>query len=676
MTDLHVLEVDQAGKLVLHYEKENNEWWFRSFFEDLAGFEEKDLGDNIDFVCEQMQEKSAVIQNIREIKDAFEAKLGAGQLVIKPSAQKLSDEGDDEDELFEASREKGREIKQSGQQFNPQLSENFRKHRELKPYQKMSVEHMIQVKNVANFSVPGSGKTTMTYAALSKSLEDKTIEKILVIGPTSSFVPWQEEWELCFGKPKKSAVIVRGDYARDFSKIGDFSDLFLMHFQTAWPRIDEIKLFFQKWKTALIIDESHNIKSPNLEKKWNTMALSISKEAKKRIVLSGTPMPKNEKDLWTQITCLWPNSDPLDRPWVYKKYVEKEKKFGKYQPILDSLFTRVTKDDLGLPGWNFIPKPIPLGKYQRQIYDAVATKILKELEELKFSDRQHLHRLRRARLIRLLQVASNPQLIHKMSGQFNIQNEIFAEQFGLPKEESDAELLGRVNDLSLSDKIKNYEELGEIPSKISFAANLAKKEMKKGKKVIIWNSFIDNMTLFETQILKDVNPIIVNGTVRRQTDTGVEKWKEKQRVLGLNDKTREERVEEFKNDEGARVLIASAASLGESVSLHQNLRGDDVCSTAIYLDRNFNAAQFMQSVDRIHRIGVTTEPDYYLLIGERTIDEEIDRSLKAKWENMLKVLNDPLLKRLGLDAEAETVAKEEIDSIDSELVKHLKKYFS
>jgi len=676
VTDLHILEIDQAGKLVLHYEKAND-WrdnWFGSFFDGLDDFEEKDLGDTVDYVCQRMHEKSAVIQNIKWVKDAVEDKFGAEQLEIKPSAQKLLGEGEDEDELFQASTVKGREIKQPGQQFNPQLSKNFR--RELKPFQKMSVEHMMQVGNVANFSVPGSGKTTMAYAALSKSLEDKTIEKILVIGPTASFVPWQEEYELCFGKPERRAIVVRGEYARDFSKIGDFSDLFLMHFQTAWPRIDEIKLFFQKWKTALIIDESHNIKNPNLEKKWNTMALSISKEAKKRIVLSGTPMPKNEKDLWTQITCLWPNSDPLDKSWVYNNYVEKHHEFGRYQPVLDSLFTRVTKDDLGLPGWNFIPKPIPLGKYQRQIYDAVATKILTELKELKFSDRQHLHRLRRARLIRLLQVASNPQLIHKMSGQFNIKNKIFAEQFGLPQEETDAELLGSVDDLSLSDKIKNYDELGEIPSKISFAADLAKKKMKEGKKVIIWNSFIDNMTLFETQILKDVNPIIVNGTIRRNGDSGVEKWKEKQRVLGLNDKTREERVEEFKNDEGARVLIASAASLGESVSLHQNLRGDDVCSTAIYLDRNFNAAQFMQSVDRIHRIGVTTEPDYYLLMGEKTIDEEINQSLTAKWKNMLKVLNDPLLLRLGLDAEAETVEKDEIESIGSALVRHLDKYFS
>ena len=77
MTDLHVLEIDQAGKLVLHYEKEDNAWWFGSFFEELEGFEEKDLGDTVDYVCQRMPEKSAVIQNIREIKDAVEDKLGA-----------------------------------------------------------------------------------------------------------------------------------------------------------------------------------------------------------------------------------------------------------------------------------------------------------------------------------------------------------------------------------------------------------------------------------------------------------------------------------------------------------------------------------------------------------------------------------------------------------------------
>lgn len=671
MINLHFLEFDETGNLILEYERagDGRDFWFDSYFDDLDGFDKKDSN----YVLPPTPEKSLVISYIKGIVAALEKRFGPDGLEVGPLAQKLLNEGEDEDELFHASLQKGGEIKQQIE-HNPQLSKNFI--RDLKDYQKMPVEHMIRVGNAANFSVPGSGKTTMAYAALSRSLEDKTIQKILVIGPTASFVPWQEEYQECFGKaPRK--LVVRGDDARDFSERGDIADLFLMHFQTAINIVPEIKIFFQKWDTALIIDESHYIKNPNLERRYNSMALSISKEAKRRIVLSGTPMPKDERDLWNQITCLWPNNDPLDKRWVYDNYV-KNNGFGKYQNVLDSLYTRVTKSQLGLPDWNFIPRTVRLEKHQREIYDAIAAKMLKDIKGLTFSDKQFIQNKRRAALIRLLQTASNPALIYRMAAQFNIKNKIFAEQFGLPQEETDPGLLGKVDDLPLADKIKNYEELGEIPSKISYAADLAKKIMEGGQKVIIWSSFIKNMELFETQILKDVNPIIVNGTVPRQTDNNIERWKDQRRQDGLSDKTREERIQEFKNDKDPRVLIASAASLGESVSLHKNLRGDEVCSNAIYLDRNFNAAQFMQSVDRIHRIGMNekTEPRYYLLIGERTIDENIHLSLKAKWERMLDVLNDPLLRRLGLDVEAEVVDNSEIESINSALVKHLNKYFS
>ena len=45
----------------------------------------------------------------------------------------------------------------------PQLPTFFQ--RTLMPYQKQSVSHIINVGNAANYSVPGSGKTTITYAA-------------------------------------------------------------------------------------------------------------------------------------------------------------------------------------------------------------------------------------------------------------------------------------------------------------------------------------------------------------------------------------------------------------------------------------------------------------------------------------------------------------------------------
>ena len=54
---------------------------------------------------------------------------------------------------------------------------------------------------VANFSVPGAGKTSMvygTYAYLSSESINK-VDKIVVIGPKNSFLSWKEEFKNVFG---------------------------------------------------------------------------------------------------------------------------------------------------------------------------------------------------------------------------------------------------------------------------------------------------------------------------------------------------------------------------------------------------------------------------------------------------------------------------------------------
>ena len=45
-------------------------------------------------------------------------------------------------------------------------------------------------------------------------------------------------------------------------------------------------------------------------------------------------------------------------------------------------------------------------------------------------------------------------------------------------------------------------------------------------------------------------------------------------------------------------LIALPQACSESISLHK------ACQNAIYYDLNYNAAEFLQSLDRIHRVEV------------------------------------------------------------------------
>ena len=138
---------------------------------------------------------------------------------------------------------------------------------------------------------------------------------------------------------------------------------------------------------------------------------------------------------------------------------------------------------------------------------------------------------------------------------------------------------------------------------------------------------------------------------------------------------RDEIIKKFKEDDGPQILVTSAASLGESVSLHNNSKGETVCNNAIYLDRNFNGAQYMQSMDRIHRIGMKRDAKvkYHIILAKNTIDEVINTSLKSKWKDMLVALGDDMLEGLNIDPTPEELNADEFNLDYQSIVKQLKK---
>lgn len=590
-------------------------------------------------------------RKISWITDFFTKQFGQENVEICEAAVKRIQSIRQDRDLFEKSKADGMAIKQQST-HEPDLPIRFK--RKLMDYQKMSVEHIIRVGNAANFSAPGSGKTTITYAAISKWIEDGTIEKILVIGPTASFLPWEEEYEECFGK-KPRAKRISGDVSSILDEIGSSYDMLLMHFNTAMNRVENLKRFMEQWNTALIIDESHYIKNPDL-RRWGSMAISIAPYAKRRIVLSGTPMPNNAKDLWTQITFLWPHDFPLGKRENYTRYAQLHG-IGNHAEVLNSLFCRIKKSDLNLPIPEFIPETVPLGSYQRRIYDAIAAKTLAELEEMSILDQSHLQKLRMAKMIRLLQTASNPTLLGQFSSTFDVDGDKFQEAYGLPPSIGPQSLPNV--DSSIIEVIKNYTDY-EVPSKITRTKKLAHDLVNEGNKVIIWSTFIHNMTVLQ-DVLGDLDPIVINGTVPTEGD-------------GLE--TRDVLINRFKNDSNM-VLVASPASLAESVSLHKNLRGENVCSHAIYLDRNFSGAQYMQSMDRIHRIGMdtATKVKYHLLIAKDTIDEVINCRLNEKYADMLTALNDDMLQSLDIDPIPKRIDDKEFEMYYRDMIAHLRKMY-
>ena len=86
---------------------------------------------------------------------------------------------------------------------------------------------------------------------------------------------------------------------------------------------------------------------------------------------------------------------------------------------------------------------------------------------------------------------------------------------------------------------------------------------------------------------------------------------------------RNEIVKQFRRNDECAILIANPAAAREGLTL-------TAANNAIYLDRNFNLVDYLQSQDRIHRISQTKECRIYKIIAKNTIDEYVDEIIYKK----------------------------------------------
>lgn len=548
------------------------------------------------------------------------------QLDLDNKASQIIDTLKKSEKQLQQSIEKGREIL-SGNSYDHIDIPNFS--RTLKSYQIKPVIHAINCFFTANFSVPGSGKTTMAYAAYSVLKERQIVEKIIVIGPRSSFMPWEDEYESCFQKEANSFRIVDSGSQNLIEKISE-NELILLTYNMASLITDDLIEILSTFNCILVLDESHNVKRFD-GGVWAQSVLKIAPFAKRRLILTGTPMPKDLLDLWTQFTFLWPYQNLLGGALSYKYMTEEPNSLNNIREIIFPFYSRVTKNQLDLPLPTFNEIIVPLNRVQKSIYSTLATKALREIVKAPL-ERLKLRNWQRAKIIRLLQAASNPSLLTEYSKDFRIP----------PL---------HIEGLSVVKLIERYSEY-EIPSKIVKANSLIRNLIDDGEKVIVWETFVHNIETLG-KILDDLDPILIYGKVPRD-ETENESM------------NREKRIREFKNDENPRVIIANPMCLAESVSLHK------ICKHAIYVDRSFNAAQYIQSMDRIHRIGLKPEDQvtYHLLISKDTIDEVVNTRLLSKYEKMLKMLNDDF-SILDLDSCLSDVSDSDFDADYKAVQNHL-----
>lgn len=466
-----------------------------------------------------------------------------------------------------------------------------------------SVHHLLCVQNGANFSVPGAGKTTITYAAFKYLVEQDVADKLLVIAPRAAFLPWEEEFAACFGRAPRSARLTGTPQHRNriYDHATDY-ELIIGTYQTATNDIARLKALCRLHRVVLVLDESHYIKRIE-EGQWAQAMLELAPYATRRFVLSGTPMPQGYDDLWTQFTFLWPSREVLGEKFAYRRRIERGET-AQISADVRPFFRRITKRDLDLPPLNVERLAVTLSPEQRRIYTAIEEHVIRD-SRLAPIDRTLLRQWRRVRMVRLLQAASNPALLSE-----------YSEEFALEPEDA--------SDRSIIEVARRYGDF-ETPVKFVEARRILVDLLEADRKVVVWTSFVKNIRMFMALVGDEVPVFTVYGAVPRDPSEDIE----------FN---REQQISAFKSTAGAAVLVANPAACGESISLHQ------ACKDAIYIDRTFDCAKYIQSQDRIHRLGLG--PDDHvtarIIVASDTIDEVIDGRLDDKMERMRSLLEDEL----------------------------------
>lgn len=434
------------------------------------------------------------------------------------------------------------------------------------------IKYIEETDAVALFDEQGLGKSKMVIDALVNNIRDKIIDSVLVICKKTLMENWKEE--IAFHS-YLSSIVISGNVNNKFKLFQNRSDFYIVCYESVASVIDLLEILFDTYNLAIVLDESQKIKNPAA--KITETILSIGSMAKKRIIITGTPIANNPEDIWSQYYFLDGGKT------LGKDYQVFREEYGinyrstnvsdyenRLDPLRESILNnslRRTKDVLSLPDKEYHNVIIEMEGKQRELYDATKKQLLDELEQIINDPDSNITMStidnQLVKMLRLVQISSNPRLIDK----------------------------------EYDGAVSKFDKLDELVERI----------ISQNEKCIIWSSFVSNIEELKIRYSRH-RPAIIHG--------------------GIPIEQRNRHISKFKNDPTRKIMIANPSAAKEGLTLVS-------ANNSIYLDRSFKMDDYLQSQDRIHRIGQTKKCHIYKLLCQETIDEYIDEILQKK-EKVLK----------------------------------------
>ncbi|WP_067812641.1 DEAD/DEAH box helicase [Actinomadura kijaniata] len=484
----------------------------------------------------------------------------------------------------------------------------------LTTFQLRDIAKLLCMSHGANFSVPGSGKTRVALATFQVLRAQAQVERILVVAPKAAYESWQLENAVCFSKPLHVQVL-------DRCRVDPAAELIVVNYEGLVKHQVSLARWLTVKPSMFVLDEAHRMKK-GADGVHGAACLALGPRAHRRLILTGTPAPNGAKDLESLLGFVWPGEG---RRIVTRAIGNGDLRHA--STVLRPLFTRTTKSELGLPKVKPTIRRIELPDLHREIYAALIGEMSVRAAQVAHPESQEsLEALGRV-MMYLLMAATSPALL----------------AVGDTKYEA---LRFRVPPLDVPGDASLYELLQDLPSyelspKYQETLAIVDANAKAGRKTLVWSTFVRNLTTLKL-MLTPYRPALVHG--------------------GTSDRV--DQLKRFRKDPDCHVLLSNPATLGEGVSLHKD------CHDAVYVDRDFAAGRYLQSLDRIHRLGLKpgTITNITVLSATNTIDDVVEQRLETKLRFMEAVLDDPAVGQLA-DLDEEPAAAMQADM--AALLEHL-----
>ena len=485
--------------------------------------------------------------------------------------------------------------------------------RQLLPHQMKAALHLVSLDHAANFSVPGAGKTSVVLAVYEFLRQLGELNFLFVVGPRSCFMAWRTEFHLTLGRNPATEVVAGGDVTdrreRYYRTERSGVELYLTTYHTLARDKDQAGLLLRHpgSRAFFVIDEGHYMKQD--DGIWANAIAETSRHAAKRCVLTGTPFPKSYADGINLFEVLYPEGgifsgstgDRIRRASDKGDHQTAQKLL---EPAIDSLYYRVRKRDLHLSDPVFLdPVRVRMNPVERELYECIEKRIGELESDPGDHDLDTILSLRRGRQIRRRQAVSYPALLMSAIGGYS-------------------EALIDPSDSLLATKILDYDRL-EVPAKMTRLVTEVRALRRRGEKVVIWANFV--------RTLKKISEILANAGFASRVVFGGTPTES-----STDDDSRDAIIERFKDaTSGLDILVANPAACAESISLHRT------CSYAIYYDLSYNCAQYLQSLDRIHRVGGSEDKtSYYMFLQyDATFEHTVLENLSQKAARMADVVD-------------------------------------